>query len=103
MTWLNKRKNMDTSGGRLRGPKPPKAPDSTRRKADPIYKVSEVMDLFKVDRRTVLKWMEPLNEQDPESSVIPASGWFKLPGGDIRIYAWAISKIYDGVTYEDLK
>jgi hypothetical protein len=84
MTWIDKKDQMDTSGGWLRrkGAPPP------ARKPEKCYTVSQVAGLFQVDRRVVYKWLQ-MDEDD--SSVIPPEGWFKLPGsGQIRIKQSAV-------------
>jgi len=80
MTWIDKKADMDTSGGWLRRPgeqRPQRKPQP-----EPTYSVAQVAEIFDVTKQTVYKWLM----MDEGESVIPADGWFKLPGsGHIRI------------------
>jgi hypothetical protein len=58
-----------------------------------VYKIREVCQILSVSRTTVYKW---LSIDEPEYAVIPPEGWFKLPGGHIRIHTWVIEKIQNG-------
>lgn len=79
MTWIDKKAEMDTSGGWLRAPR-----ERPRRRPamEPVYTVAEVADILAISKQTVYKY---LMAEDGDA-VIPAEGWFKLPGsGHIRI------------------
>ena len=91
MTWIDKKDELDTSGGWLRrsGARP------ARRSVpfEPVYSVAQVAEIFSVDKQTVYKW---LIEEDGDS-VIPPDGWYKLPGsGQIRIRHSAVLVLQQG-------
>ena len=77
--WIDKKNDMDTSGGVLRRP----SGRRTRlRPPEPTYSVAQVAEIFDVTKQTVYKWLQV----EDDDSVIPPDGWFKLPGsGHIRI------------------
>ena len=82
--WIDKKNDIDTSGGVLRRPlgrrARPKPPE-------PTYSVTQVAEIFDVTKQTVYKWLQV----EDDDSVIPQDGWFKLPGsGHIRIKRAAV-------------
>jgi len=89
-TWIDRKDEMDTSGGRLRGPPEPRP---MKRKVEKMYSVSEVAELLSVSRQTVFKW---LSFDDPENAVIPPEAWAKTPGGHIRIREGIVLKLQAG-------
>jgi hypothetical protein len=63
------------------------------KKIERLYTVRQVADKFQITKTTVYKW---LSIDEPKYAVIPPEGWFKLPGGHIRIHPWVIEKIQNG-------
>jgi len=56
-----------------------------------VYTVSQTAQMFAVDKRVVMKWLEL---DDGGKGVIPPRGWFRLPkSGHIRIRESAIMKL----------
>jgi hypothetical protein len=96
--WLDKRKNLSTSGGRLR--KTDKRPHGRRRSSNPdprtsppaCYTVAEVAEILHVTKSTVMTWLD-YDEGDPASAVIHPDLWFKLPNGHIRIRQAAVDQL----------
>lgn len=88
MTWLDQKDDMDTSGGRLKRSQPP----ASRKELEKLYSIAEVARIFKVDKRTIVKWMD-FDEDAPNEAPIPPDAWFKLPNGNIRIREWIILKL----------
>ena len=82
MPWIEKKKGWlpGGDGGEVR-------------KAERMYKVSEVASLMSVNKHTVLKWMA-LDESD--DNIIPFEAWIKLPNGHIRIREWIVLKLQAG-------
>lgn len=74
MPWSNGRKNWLPFGGHEKNPK-----------LRTSLTVAEASGLLSIDRQTVYKYID--------TEVIPDDGWFKLPGGHIRIFEWAILNI----------
>lgn len=86
MTWLEKRKDWLTSGGRLQRPRERRVPPEA-------VSVSVAAGMLGVDPKTVLRKYMAL--EPDEDAPIPFGGWFRLPGGHFRIYLWAIRNIMD--------
>lgn len=94
MTWLDKRKYLDTSGGWLR--RDPQAREAPRpaQAVERSYSISEVAALCSVSRRTVWKWLD--EDEKSGEAIIPADAWYKLPSGQVRIREWAVKKLQEG-------
>jgi excisionase family DNA binding protein len=54
------------------------------------FSISQVARILAVDSRTVRKW---LAVEDSRGAAIPRSGWYRLPGGQIRIKRSAVKKL----------
>ncbi len=87
MTWLERKAHWI-----------PQRADEAPRPAQPIeksYKVSEVAKLLSVAPGTVWKWLAA--DEETGEAVIPANGWYKLPGsGHVRIREWAVKMLQEG-------
>jgi len=66
--WIDKKKQMDTSGGVLRGPK--RGPRPRLEPPEPTYSVAQVAEIFDVTKQTVYKWLQV----EDDDSVIPKDG-----------------------------
>ena len=77
--WLEPRKNWL-----------PRQPRQSRNPPKRVYSVTEVAEMLGVSRRTVFSY---LSVDDPDKAKIPPDGWFRLPGGHIRIYEWAVDAV----------
>jgi len=62
--------------------------NTRRRVSERVYSVTQVARMLNVSRNTVYKYLD--------SAIIPAEGWFKLPGGGIRIREAAVMRIKSG-------
>jgi hypothetical protein len=88
MAWIEKRTNWlkaEVRGQRSEG-------REQRELSVNVYSISDAARVLKVDKRTIMKWME-YDEDDLDSAIIPPSAWFKLPNGYIRIEEWIIIKL----------
>ena len=78
----NEKKDYDTSGGTFHSP---------RNRLERTYTVAQTARIFAVDKRTIMKWLDPDESGD---GVIPAWGWFRLQhSGYIRIRESALLKL----------
>jgi hypothetical protein len=98
MSWIDYKDDFDTTGGRIRIARQPRSGQALRpgfaggiEPDKKVYSVSEVAELLRVDAQTVKRKYLALDPDD--DAPIPFDGWFRLPGGHIRIYEWVISKI----------
>ena len=93
MSWIRQNKGwldgiVNAKGANL----PANASQAGRARLKPIekfYTIDEVAEILKVNRRTVLKWIE--------AEVIPPGGYFRLPSGHIRIRESAILKLTNAI------
>ncbi|MBN1105799.1 MAG: hypothetical protein JXL84_20485 [Deltaproteobacteria bacterium] len=86
MTWLERKKNWSTEGGRLRRPKNP----VRRTEPELVYSVTQAAAYIGVTRNTIFKY---LSIDEPEGAVIPAHAWYRLPSGHIRIREWILKEL----------
>ena len=54
------------------------------------YSVAEVAEKLKVTRQTIYKY---LSLDEPKYAQIPVSGWYRLPGGHLRIKESALKEL----------
>lgn len=82
MTWIEKKEGWigRKEGGNGKKPAPPQK----------SYSVTEVASLLGISRQTVFKW---LSLDEPETAIIPAQAWYRLPSGHIRIREWIVIKL----------
>ncbi|MFC1884657.1 hypothetical protein ACFL2O_07795 [Thermodesulfobacteriota bacterium] len=92
MVWTEQKEKFDTSGGRLK-----RTSSQKKRQAvsERVFTISEVADIFRVNKQTVYKWLSP----DPEENCgIAFEDWYKLPrSGQVRIYERAIIKLQGSI------
>lgn len=83
-TWIDRKDDFDTSGGRLRrsGSQVSQKQISQKKGLERVYSVAQVAESLAVTKQTVMKW---ISIDEPEYAVIPPDKWFKLPNGHIRI------------------
>lgn len=96
MTWIEKRKNWITSGGRLQRPKEEVRPRSQPHPRHvvpddgPLWTVADIARVLKLHPDTVYKFV----------SNMPAGAVFRVPPGptgQIRVRDWAVQQLLEEV------